>query len=178
MAISIAMAPSMSISSVLGPLEDIFWALEASKISYKFVKTDLHRGWAAPGIRHFSRYQADHQHENVRYQHQSIRHQAKKVRYQQQSIRHQHQMGRYQHHSIRHQHQMGRYQQQSIRDQRQMGRHQHHSIRHQHQMGRYQKQSIRDQRRMGRYQNYLTWPSSRPGAGISTKFLGRHYLGF
>ena len=34
----------------------------------------------------------DHQHENVRYQHQSIRHQAKKVRYQQQSIRHQHHM--------------------------------------------------------------------------------------
>ena len=41
----------------------------------------------------------DHQHGNVRYQHQSIRHQAKKVRYQQQSIRDQRQMDRYQHHS-------------------------------------------------------------------------------
>ena len=66
----------------------------------------------------------DHQHGNVRYQHQSIRHQAKKASYQQQSIRDQRQMDRYQHHSIRHQHQMGRYQQQSIRHQRQMGRYQ------------------------------------------------------
>ena len=29
----------MSISSVLGPPNDIFWALEASKVSYKFIKS-------------------------------------------------------------------------------------------------------------------------------------------